>query len=117
MSPVDEHKVESLSSHQRNTIPDALQNGDQGFGDRVRPEKISRQPECRRMSPASLGHCATSEHLDPGQRTCARETWGLRSVHWLPEHSGAKVQLGVISITLAGDLLLKDDCGSPKAFL
>ena len=31
VSPVDEHKVEGLSSHQRNTIPDTLQNGDPGL--------------------------------------------------------------------------------------
>ena len=31
VSPVDEHKVEGLSSHQRNPIPYTLQNGDPGL--------------------------------------------------------------------------------------
>lgn len=29
--PVDQHKVEGLSSHQRNAIPDVLQNRDPGL--------------------------------------------------------------------------------------
>lgn len=123
MSPVDEHKVEGLSGHQRNTIPDALQHWDPGLRGQSEPRKGVGQPSVavRRLLPWHV--VPLPKHLHPGQCTCTNETWQLRKPGRRAPHTrplsiqdGKGRKTGVTLNALTQDPLLENHYGSPKMF-